>query len=364
LAIGDGGSLELPEATFAVLGNTRPGTPILDKGRSMEGSQSSTVIGDVIAQTMLGKMDFVVHTGDMVTQSSLGSWLGFGEQFAALLDGSTPSRSAARRLPIIPVAGDRDCAKEPTCGSFADVFPGFGVEIGYGRVATWQSFTVQAGTGKAWTVLVLDSNKKGLGSRWNEQIAWLAGQVKQPGQGILLFVHDPAVSLTSEKRSVNTTELIEVIETHAPLLSIRAIFSSGPHLSQAFLSDGAFGIAHIGAGGGGAPAMALERGVRGAKGPSTLAKAFDAGIDKLVESYQALPEAPSARLVDEAQGTGSFKGYPRVVSAASFPTHGWWKVHLKDGRIGLDWRALQPDGTFAKQAGWGWSEGDGWVTAP
>jgi hypothetical protein len=336
---------------------------MLDKGRAIDGTKSPAVIGDVIAQSMVGEMDFVIHTGDMVTQSGSAGWASFGEQFAALLDGSTPPPSAARRLPVVPVAGDRDCAKEASCESFASVFPGFGVEIGYGRVATWQGFQIHAGAGKPWKVLVLDSNRKSMGSRWNEQVAWLSSQVSDPGQGIIVFVHDPAVSVTDEKRSANTASLIEVIETHAPLLSIKAIFSAGPALTQAFLPDGAFGAAHIGAGGGGAPAADIHRGIRGAANRNTLASNLDRGIDTLVSAYQAESEPPSARLVEEAMGTGSFKGYPRVVSASEFPTHGWWKVHLKDGKMHLQWRSLQPDGTFRNQAEWSWTTADGWVAA-
>ena len=352
----------MPEVTFAVLGNTRPSSPLLDKGRAIEGSRAADVIGDVIAQSMLGKMDFVVHTGDMVTQSSPGAWSNFSTQFSALIDGSTPPPSAARRLPIIPVAGDRDCAKESSCETFAAVFPGFGVDIGYGRVATWQAFQVKAGAGAPWRVLVLDSNKKGLGSRWNEQVAWLSQQATDPGQGFIVLVHEPLVSLVDSKHSAHTAELVSVIETHAPLLSIKAVFSAGPSLTQAFLPDGAFGVAHIGAGGGGAPVSDLHRGIAGVTTQTSLAPVVESGVDALVEAHQQRAEPPSTRAIEEAMGTGAFAGYPRVVSATEFPTNGWWKVHLKDGQIELMWRALQPDGTFRDQARLSWSRTDGWVS--
>ena len=364
LVVANDGTLELPAASFAIVGNTRPASPLLDKGRAIDGDQSEAVIGDIIAQNIVAPMDFVVLTGDVVPQSTDGAWANFGGQFASLLDGSTPPPSPARRLPVLPVVGDRDCAKQSSCESLASVFPGFGVEIGYGRVATWQSFSIQIEEGRPWRVLVLDSNKKGLGSRWNEQRAWLAQAVSDPGQGLLIFIHDPLVSVTKEKRAANTSELIEVIEANAPLLSIKAIFSAGPPMTQALLPDGPFGIAHFGSGGGGSPAAAVPRGIEGVKQPMGFAPGFDEGLERLVEAYQSKAEPPPQRAIEEALGSGSFKGYPRVVSGVDFPTHGWWKAHLKSGKIDLHWRALQPDGTFRNQAAWQWSPENGWTAHP
>ena len=115
LAVSDGGSLTLPKISFAVIGNTRPSTPMLDKARAVEGSKAKETIGDVLAQNIIQPLDFIIHTGDMVPQGTASAWADFGKQFSSLVDGSTAPKSPTRRLPIIPVAGDRDCVKDSAC---------------------------------------------------------------------------------------------------------------------------------------------------------------------------------------------------------------------------------------------------------
>jgi len=360
LAVTNDGRLALPEATFAVVGNTRPVSPGLDRARTVEGSHSEDVIGDIIAQGLLGTLDFVVHTGDMVTHSSTPNWRSFAEQFSSLLDGSTAAATASKRVPIVPVAGDRDCVKQPDCTTFSKVFPGFGNNIGYGRASTWQSFELAIGDGPPWKVLVLDSNKKALGSRWNEQNSWLREQAKNPQRGLLVFIHEPPVSILESKGSQYSSELIEIIETNAPLMSIKAVFSAGPSMTQALMPGGAFGTAHFAGGGGGTPAVDFPIGLNGSKIDQMLAPGFSDGLDQLVRTYAALESAPPERLVEEALGKGSFEGYARRISGADFPTHGWWKVEAVQDKLSVTWRCRQPDGTFQNQSAWMWTAADGW----
>jgi hypothetical protein len=363
IAIDDGGELNLPDGmSFAVVGNTRPNSTLLDKGAVFDGSAAEGVIGDILAQGMLGNpLTFLVHTGDMVVSSSAGNWKKFDRQFVGLLDGSSPSPSAARRIPVIPVAGDRDCERDAECKSFASTFAGFGSPIGYGRVATWQSFDLVVGAGMRWRVLVLDSNRKGLGSRWNEQKAWVPTAVKGEYNGLLIFMHEPAFSSKPADVDEDSQALLDLIAEHARLLSVKAVFSAGPHHSQAFAPEGGFGTMHVGTGGGGAPASDVPRGVSGGTTDHSLENTFSKGLDGLVGAWRSHETPPADKIIDEAMGTGSYDGYPRRLDAGAFPTYGWWKVGVVSTGLELTWRARQPDGTFTPQASWVWSEADGWT---
>lgn len=363
IAIDDGGELNLPDGmSFAVVGNTRPNSTLLDKGAVFDGSAADGVVGDILAQGMLGNpLTFLIHTGDMVVSSSTGNWKKFDQQFVGLLDGSSPPPSATRRIPVIPVAGDRDCERDPECKNFAATFAGFGSPIGYGRVATWQSFDLVVGTGMRWRVLILDSNKKGLGSRWNEQKAWVSQAVQGDYSGLLIFMHEPAFSSVAGDVDKNSQALLELIAEHARLLSVKAVFSAGPHHSQAFAPEGGFGPLHIGTGGGGAPASHVPRGVKGATTDQSHDPTFSKGLDALVGAWRTQPTPPADKSIDEAMGTGTYEGYPRRMDAGDFPTYGWWKVGVAPTGLELTWRARQPNGAFMAQASWAWTEADGWV---
>lgn len=360
LAVDDGGALQLPEISIAVVGNTRPTSPMLDKRKAISGGASELILGDITARGVLDPMTFMVHLGDMVSASTASAWRGFGKQYAAIIDGDTAPPTAIRRMPIVPVVGDRDCAKEPSCETLAKVFPGFGQEIGYGRVATWQSFDLVVGEGERWRAVVLDSNKEGLGSRWREQLVWLRDAVTDPGKGLIVFIHESPLSRSKNKEDEGATELMDLVAGTAPLLSIRAVFSAGTANTQVFLPEGSLGPLHVVAGGGGAPADDLTRGLKGRSDEPVLDPRFDAAVDSLVESYAGLEKGPSQKALDEALGSGTFDGYPRVVDAGEFPTYGWWAVTLKAGSLGVEWRALQGTGALTSSAQWAWTADTGW----
>jgi hypothetical protein len=261
---------------------------------------------------------------------------------------------------VLPVVGDRDCAKEPSCETFAKVFPGFGVEIGYGRVATWQHFDLKIGDQDRWRVIVLDSNKKGLGSRWHEQVSWLKTVVDSPGTGILVFLHEAPIARGYKGQTDGAQELLDLIASDAPLLSVKGVFSAGPSNNQAFLPEGALGPLYVVAGGGGAPGEDLPRGVVGGTDPPRLTAEFENGLDELVNSRLKEGNQALAVAANEALGTGSFKAYPRVVDASTFPMFGWWRMKFSPGSVSMDWRAQLGDGTFANMAGYQWSQAAGW----
>lgn len=361
---GDGASVEVPALSVAVLGNTRPGSLILDKTRASGGSNHEAVMGDITAVSVTEGLDAVFLLGDMVTSSSAGNWSQFGKRHAAVLDGTVPPPAAMRRMPTLPVVGDRDCTKEPSCSTVAAVFPGFGVEIGFGRVATWQHLDLKIGETNRWRILVLDSNKKGLGSRWQEQIAWLKNAVDKPGDGIIVLMHDSPLSRGGPIKNTGPTELMETIAEHAPLLSVRAVFSAGRINSQAFLPEGALGPIHIVAGGGGAPGQDLDRGVLGKPTDPALIEAVEVGLNKVVDSHLFNPVPPDPKAIDEAIGKGSFTGFPRRMDASVFPLHGWWKIDFQPDAIEAKWRGQKGDGTIATLATVAWSHENGWMAKP
>jgi hypothetical protein len=356
LMVTPGGALSLPEMTIAMVGNTRQSAGL--RGNSNSGS--GAVIGDITAQAMVSGLGGVIHLGDMVSSSTGSHWRGFAEQLAPILDGTHPPPSALRRYPVLPVVGDRDCAKEPSCESFAKVFPGFGAEIGFGRVATWQHFDLKIGDKDRWRVIVLDSNKKGLGSRWHEQVSWLKTVVGSPGTGILVFLHESPIARGYKGRTDGAQELLDLIASQAPLLSVKGVFSAGPSNNQAFLPEGALGPLYVVAGGGGAPGEDLPRGVAGERDSPRLTVEMEKGLDGLVNSRLKDANEALVEASHEALGTGSFKTYPRVIDASTFPMFGWWRMKLSPGSISLGWRAQLGDGTFTNVAGFQWSQAAGW----
>ena len=240
------------------------------------------------------------------------------------------------------------------------VFPGFGEEIGYGRVATWQHFDLKIGDKDRWRVVVLDSNKKGLGSRWHEQVSWLKTVVGSPGTGILVFLHESPIARGYKGRTDGAKELLDLIATEAPLLSLKGVFSAGPANSQSFLPEGSLGPIHLISGGGGSGGDDLPRGAIGGADEPRLTPEMEKGLDRLVNSRMVEADEGLATAADEALGTGTFKTYERTVDASTFPMHGWWKMSFAPGTLTLAWRAQRGDGTFTKMAGYVWTQAAGW----
>ena len=156
------------------------------------------------------------------------------------------------------------------------------------------------------------------------------------------------------------SELMELIGEHAPLMSLRAVISAGPANTQVFLPEGSLGPIHVVAGGGGAPAETLERGLKQQPSAPALEPNYESALDGLIEAYAAGDAPPSMKVIDEALGTGTFDGYARVVDGGSIPTHGWWKMRLSEAGLELAWRARMPTGELSERARWQWTAESGW----
>lgn len=81
----------------------------------------------------------------------------------------------------------------------------------------------------------------------------------------------------------------------------------------------------------------------------------------MVDGHLFNPTPPDQKAIDEALGTGAFKGYPRRVDAGVFPLHGWWKLHLAEGILEAELRIQRGDGTIGKAASVRWTESSGWI---
>ena len=346
-----------------LVGNTRGGGSIVARttGQNVTGQQA--VVGDIMAQKMTNGLDALFLMGDMVTAGTPAAWRRFGTTHASVVDGTMVPPSPVHRSPVIPVVGDRDCLKDPGCVRLAQVFPGYGVEIGFGRVATWHHVDLLIGNTDRWRILVLDSNKKGLGSRWNEQLAWLKTVAKEPGSGLLVLMHEPPVTTSAKVHNAGARELMEAVNEHTPLLSVRAVFSGGPANHQAFLPEGALGPLYVNAGGGGVKGEPLVRGKKDGKDEPRIIDIVQKGLDAVVDSHLFNPEPPDPKAVDEAMGNGTFEGYPRRVDTKVFPMHGWWKMTLRPGEIVVNWRGQKGDGVMYSLAKLRWSSDTGWVAA-
>jgi len=331
---------------FAVVGNTRSMHPGLDKGRLGHGDVTHAVVGDITASALTGGPSFAVLMGDVVRSSSTAEWKAFDERFVGLIDGASAPASNIPRIPAISVAGDRDRAGDPAYRGLEAAFPGTGVNIGYGRVATWSQFDVSSG-GHPWRFLVLDSGKAELGSRWGEQLAWIPGAVQGDYVGIVVLVHDPTVNLGGDRTASEATEiLLGAIDEATRMDALKAVIFAGPAVSQVVLPEGAFGTIHIGAGGGGAPAEALHRSVQPVQGDRVaLERSFDRMLQADLSRWS--PDRPiSDKGHERASATGSFAGTPGVYDAGEYPTYGWWDVALEGQGMRIVWRRWQPDGTF------------------
>ena len=216
---------------------------------------------DLEKQVIGGKLDFVVLLGDEVRWSTASEWSRFGVRHAESLDSTHLPTGEHARVPSLVVAGDRDFVLDGSLARLEDSFPGLGAEIGFNRVASWYTFDLKAGE-HTWRFMTLDSNKDAMGSRWNEQDAWIPRAANGDYDHLLMFMHHPRLTLAvgEEMNKDNVPRgLIDAVEQHTGILKLRTVFAGGSHTSEVFLPEGVIGTAYVVAGGGGEVASDLER---------------------------------------------------------------------------------------------------------
>lgn len=337
---------------FAVVGNVRAPIPVVDKAgrKGPTDGINQAIVTDLRRQVDRKQLDFVALMGDSVRWSSTGEWKTFDSLWQEVLDGETVPTTEGYRIPTMPVVGDVDSRSDKRLQGVYGAFPEVGVDIGHARVASWYSFDVRV-EGAIWRMIVLDSNKDRLGSRWNEQLYWIPEATEGRFDHVLVFMHDPVVTLTKgTEPNVDGApmELIEAVEESAGLMKIRAVFSAEPHSTEVFLPSGPLGEAHFTAGGGGAPAETQERWGNGDSlgyGDLQLEPLFDLALQNDFDRQASAQTFPD-EVIDHAKAMGTWEGFTAAYDARYFPLYGYWIAEIQGDELRVAYEQHQSDGSF------------------
>ena len=339
---------------FAVVGNVRPskpGEPEASKRVAYKGV-TPAIVKDISATIQEGRTGFLVLLGDLVPTSSLAAWKQFTSTWVSTISGSEPPEGPVRTR-VVPVAGDDEAAGDDRYFGFGAAFPGVGADIGFNRVASWYHFDAKVG-GHRWRFLVVDTNKESLGSRWDEQTAYIEdvlGNQQKDYDSLLVFMHHPLITLAyGQKSNANEApkELLDTVDGATRIGALKAVFAAHSTTNELFLPHGKFGELYVNAGGGGAPADTIERwGHADAAGFTDVKQetTFDFAMLREFEK-QAETRKCSSVALDHAKSDNSWKGFPGAYEASCMPLYGWWDVALTGEKMELTYRQLQPDNTL------------------
>jgi hypothetical protein len=322
---------------FAVVGN-------------LGGEPTSAMIADLRRKVDKKELDFVLLMGDAVAKSSDKDWQAFDLAWREVLDGESIPTTEGYRVPALIVAGDGEYKMDKHLTGIEGAFPGTGLDIGYARVASWYHFDVRV-EDEIWRFLILDSGKRRMGSRWNEQMYWIPQATEGRYDNILMFMHDPVVSLgadTTSNLDGGPMELLEVVEDSSGLLKVKAVFSAQARTTELVLPDGNRGAAMFGAGGGGGGAEDLERwgnAVDLGYGDVQLEPMFDLKLQGDFDRVAAAEELPEA-VIEKAKATGAWEGFTGTYDADAFPLHGYWLVEITGEDLSATFRSYQGESGF------------------
>lgn len=356
LFLDDGQTKEFSSTVeFAVVGNVRgarTGEAEATKRVAVKGA-GAAVIADVSKTIQEGRSEFMVLLGSMVPGSSAASWKAFCKQWVGVISGGEPPEEGKMRTRVLPVPGVDDADGDERYAGFGAAFPGVGADIGFNRVATWYHVDLKVG-GHTWRLLTVDTNRAALGSRWEEQTAYLEKTLTEDQDeydSLLVFMYDPLITLgLGRKSNLDETpkELLDVIDGATKVGALKAVFASATASNEVFLPRGKFGELFVNAGGGGAPSDTIERwGHADAAGfqDVKLETTFDFALLREFEK-QAEARKCSAVALDHAKSAESWKGFPGAYEASCMPLVGWWDVSLTGEKMQLNYRQLQPDNSL------------------
>lgn len=354
LWLDDGESKDFSQSlSFAVIGDTRPWGPGDSAlGRAAVSGGEEAVMMDVSAAANDERVQFALFMGNVVDQSTTGSWKQFAKDWGQVVSGSEVNELGHLRIRAVSVAGTHDREGDEKLKGWGAAFPGIGADIGLGRVASWYSFD-QVVNHVRWRFLVVDSDKAALGSRWDEQLAWLP-KVSQGDDFDNLLVFLPQPRITLAKGAVSNpdgavTELLDTIEDTAKLGSIKAVFAGGTGANEVYLPTGKLGELYVDAGNSGAPAALLSRWGHAAEGgfeDLKLEPIFDVTMMKKFGEAAEQKSFPE-EVQQHAQATGSYTGFPGEFDPRYFPLVGWWKVDILGQTMELTFRMVGPDGQLS-----------------
>ena len=299
----------------------------------------------------------VAFVGDMTRSGHKREWVKFQKEQLSLLGD----------IPIIPVAGDSEGAKDPKYLNLKATFPDFGTDIGYNRVSSWMSYDVKT-EGMTWRFMVLDANKSMLKSKWKEQMAWI-DETMQEGEfdALFIFMHTPYYNLAGGSPKMNNEgtpkELIEQVDNSLLSMKLRAVFFGGEHANQVILPQGDFGTAYIGAGGGGAPADDLYLWQSGEKfdilDRVKLEPVFRDRLLKEVDRWNSqTPLSPTT--MNKAFNTGSYKDFPGLIEGNAYPIYGWWSLDIEGSVSSITYYHHYMNGSIQPIYKLRYSEKSGW----
>jgi hypothetical protein len=347
---------------FAVVGEVRPAIPGEQaKGRVVTPDTEAAIVADISAAIQAESVDFVVLLGDLVAGSSTSEWKAFAQDWALTLSGSELPTTGTLRVRTVPVAGGTDRAGDSRLQGFGAAFPGVGAEIGYNRVASWYRFDVTAGRA-TWRMLVLDSDKASLGSRWAEQAAWIPKALEGDYTGLIVFMNAPRWTLAKGQvadADGASSELLALVDDATKIGALKAVFSGQSHTNEVYLPGGKFGELYVVAGGGGAPADSLARWGRVGKEDLKLEPIFDLALLKEFDRWVE-PHKISEAMQEKAKGQGSWAGFDAEIDAHAMPVQGWWNVALVGPNMELTFRAVGADGALKDLYALQYDAKDGW----
>lgn len=351
---------------FGVIGDTRgPGPADRATGRVATAEAEAAIVADVSAQVEDG-LDMVVMLGNYVARSSTTNWRGFARDWLAVLSGSELSETGASRVRVTPVAGESDRIGDYRLKGWGATFPNAGADIGYNRVGSWYAFDVVV-MGETWRFLVLDSDKEHLGSRWNEQMAWVASAAAGDYAGILVFMNQPVHTLALKQRANpgnGPKELLGAVEDVARLNLVKAVFAANTGANEAFLPYGKMGELYVNANSG-APAASLARwryATEQGEADLKLEPLYDLALLREFDAWAAAREFP-ATVVDRAKARGSYEGFTGEFDAKHFPNQGWWAVSVVGTDLRVQFRSQDPTGAFKVVWTAAYDPKDGWSTS-
>ena len=356
LFLDDGQTRSFPTTVeFAVVGNVRPAKPGEAEATKRVATKGATnaIIADISATIQEGRTEFLVLLGNLVPSSSVAGWKQFTKTWVDVISGIEPPNEGKMRTRVLPVAGEDDASGDDRYVGMGAAFPGLGADIGFSRVATWYHVDLEV-AGHTWRLLTVDTNKEALGSRWDEQLAYVERTLvedKDAYDSHLVFMYRPLVTLAFGQVSnagESPKDLLDLIEAETKVGALKAVFAGKSTTNEVFLPHGKFGELLVTAGGGGAPADTPERWGHAeaawyldVKQETTFDFAILREFERQAEVRQCNPVA-----LDHAKSQESWKGFPGAYEAGCMPLQGWWDVSLTGETMSLSYRQLQPDNTL------------------
>ena len=347
---------------FAVVGDTRAAVSTDGaNGRTATPATEERIVRDISDAIQAERLEFVVMMGNVVRGSSTAEWKAFSEDWALAISGSELPETGTMRVRVAPVAGDDDRAGDDRLRGFGAAFPGVGADIGFNRVASWYAFDIVQ-KGVRYRMMVLDSDKEMLGSRWDEQLAWIPKACDGDYEGVLVFMHHPLHTLAKgEKGDAGgaPSELLEVVEDSTRIGMLKAVFAGETGTNEVYLPSGKFGEIYIVAGSSGAPASVLQRWALIDGQDLKLEPIFDLALIREFDKWTEVRQIPEA-IVDKAHAAGSYEGFTGEYDAQHFPIQGWWDVGLLGKDMVITFRMFDVDGKLKDIYSVNYTEKGGW----